>query len=162
MEGADIGVNSGRSPADVSAKSDCSSHCALMSALRRSTEAHVAEDWSAVAEAINARAGELALKQKEIAERSGVSHAIVREIQQGRIERRRNPRTLEALSIALDWHPQHLSAVLQGKQPPEGAPAGAVDPVVPLLQTIIRELRGLRAQVGTLASRLDDGSRQKD
>ncbi|TWP45822.1 hypothetical protein FKR81_38290 [Lentzea tibetensis] len=122
----------------------------------------MAEDWSAVAEAINARAGELALKQKEIAERSGVSHAIVREIQQGRIERRRNPRTLEALSIALDWHPQHLSAVLQGKQPPEGAPAGAVDPVVPLLQTIIRELRGLRAQVGTLASRLDDGSRQKD
>lgn len=134
-----------------------------MSALRRSTEAHVAEDWSAVAEAINARANELALKQKEIAERSGVSHAIVREIQQGRIQRRRSPRTLEALSIALDWHPEHLSAVLQGKRPPEVSPAAeSFDPVVPLLQTIIRELRGLRAQVGTLASRIDDGSRQKD
>ncbi|SEQ63088.1 hypothetical protein SAMN05216188_10492 [Lentzea xinjiangensis] len=135
-----------------------------MSALRRSTEAHVAEDWSAVAEAINARAAELALKQKEIAERSGVSHAIVREMQQGRIERRRNPRTLEALSIALDWHPQHLTAVLQGKTPPEAdsAVTAAEDPLVPLLQTIIRELRGLRAQVGTLTSRLDDGSRRKD
>ncbi|RAS68467.1 Xre family transcriptional regulator [Lentzea atacamensis] len=121
------------------------------------------EDWSAVAEAINARANELTLKQKEIAERSGVSLAIVREIQQDRIQRRRSPRTLEALSIALDWHPEHLSAVLQGKRPPEiGPPAETFDPVVPLLQTIIRELRGLRAQVGTLASRIDDGSRQKD
>ncbi|MCX2953778.1 helix-turn-helix domain-containing protein [Lentzea sp. NEAU-D7] len=123
----------------------------------------MAEDWSAVAEAINARANELALKQKEIAERSGVSHAIVREIQQGRIKRRRSPRTLEALSIALDWHPEHLSAVLQGKRPPEVTPsAESFDPLVPLLQTVIRELRGLRAQVGTLTSRLDDRSSQKD
>ncbi|MDX3663953.1 helix-turn-helix domain-containing protein [Streptomyces sp. ID05-26A] len=123
----------------------------------------MAEDWSAVAEAINARANELALKQKEIAERSGVSHAIVREIQQGRIKRRRSPRTLEALSIALDWHPEHLSAVLQGKRPPEVTPsAESFDPLVPLLQTVIRELRGLRAQVGTLTSRLDDRSSQND
>lgn len=134
-----------------------------MSALRRSTEAHVTEDWSAVAEAINARADELALKQKELAERSGVSLAIVREMQQGRIQRRRNPRTLEALSIALDWHPQHLGAVLQGKTPPEvDSPVTAFDdPVIPLLNTIIRELRGLRAQVGTLTSRLDEGARRK-
>lgn len=116
------------------------------------------EDWSAVAEAINARADELALKQKELATRSGVSLAIVREIQQGRIQRRRNPRTLEALSIALDWHPQHLAAVLQGKTPPEAdSTLGEVEnPLVPLLNTVIRELRGLRAQVGTLTSRLDE------
>ncbi|WP_084402146.1 hypothetical protein [Lentzea albidocapillata] len=122
------------------------------------------EDWSAVAEAMNARAAELALKQKELATRSGVSLAIVREMQQGRIQRRRNRRTLEALSIALDWHPQHLTAVLQGKKPPEAEqPATAADdPLVPLLNTIIRELRGLRAQVGALTSRLDDGSHRKD
>lgn len=122
------------------------------------------EDWSAVAEAMNSRATELALKQKEIAERSGVSLAIVREMQQGKIQRRRNPRTLEALSIALNWHPQHLSAVLQGKTPPEAEPAepAATDPLVPLLNTIIRELRGLRAQVGTLTSRIDEESRRKD
>ena len=91
------------------------------------------EDWSAVAEAMNARAAELALKQKELATRSGVSLAIVREMQQGRIQRRRNRRTLEALSIALDWHPQHLTAVLQGKTPPEAeSPATAAeDPLVP-------------------------------
>ncbi|MGZ3140954.1 helix-turn-helix domain-containing protein [Lentzea chajnantorensis] len=119
------------------------------------------EDWSSVAEAINARADELAMKQKELAERSGVSLAIVREIQQGRIERRRNPRTLEALSIALEWHPQHLIAVLQGKTPPAADPTDQAteDPLVPLLQTVIRELRGLRAQVGALTSRLDESAR---
>lgn len=122
----------------------------------------MAEDWSAVAEAMNARAAELALKQKELAERSGVSLAIVREMQQGKIQRRRNPRTLEALSIALDWHPQHLISVLQGKTPPEPPALTADNPLVPLLNTIIRELRGLRAQVGTLANRLDDGSHRKD
>ncbi|MFJ6672729.1 helix-turn-helix domain-containing protein [Actinosynnema sp. NPDC091369] len=122
------------------------------------------EDWSAVAEAVNARATELALKQRELAEKSGVSLAIVREIQQGRIQRRRNPRTLEALSIALDWHPQHLTAVLNGQNPPEAdATAAQVDnPVIPLLNTIIREIRGLRAQLGTLTNRLDDESRRKD
>lgn len=122
------------------------------------------EDWSAVAAEVNARAAELALKQRELAEKSGVSLAIVREIQQGRIQRRRNPRTLEALSIALDWHPQHLTAVLHGKNPPEvdRSTPRADDPVIPLLNTIIREIRGLRAQLGTLANRLGDSPRKKD
>jgi transcriptional regulator with XRE-family HTH domain len=124
----------------------------------------VKEDWSAAAEAINTRSAELALKQKELAERSGVSLAIVREIQQGRIQRKRNPRTLEALSIALDWHPQHLTAVLQGKTPPDAdaSTAQVEDPVIPLLNTIIREIRGLRAQLGTLTSRLDENPRKKE
>ncbi|CAL9612007.1 hypothetical protein SUDANB95_05618 [Actinosynnema sp. ALI-1.44] len=122
------------------------------------------EDWSAVADAVNSRAAELALKQRELAEKSGVSLAIVREIQQGRIQRRRNPRTLEALSIALDWHPQHLTAVLAGQTPPEADPSAApVDnPIIPLLNTIIREIRGLRAQLGTLTNRLDEGPRRKE
>ncbi len=81
------------------------------------------EDWTAVAKAISARATELDLRQKDLAERSGVSLAIIREIQQDRIHRRRNPRTLEALSGALGWHPQHLTAVLHGEEPPpRGAP----------------------------------------
>jgi DNA-binding Xre family transcriptional regulator len=117
----------------------------------------VDEDWAAVAGAINARAADLALKQKDLSERSGVSLAIVREIQQGKIERRRNPRTLEALSIALEWHPQHLSAVLRGDTPPDAdaAPTPTDDPVIAMLGSIVRELRGLRAQVGTLSSKLD-------
>ncbi|MBB5955883.1 putative transcriptional regulator [Saccharothrix tamanrassetensis] len=122
------------------------------------------EDWSAVARAINARTRELSMRQRELSEKSGVSLAIVREIQQGRIERRRNPRTLEALSTALEWHPQHLTAVLNGKEPPHVEPSAvsAEDPVVPLLNAIIREIRGLRAQIGVLANRLDDRPRKDE
>ena len=36
------------------------------------------------------------------------------------------------------------------------------NPVIPLLNTIIREIRGLRAQLGTLTNRLDDEARRKD
>lgn len=120
------------------------------------------EDWTAVAKAISARASELDLRQKDLAERSGVSLAIIREIQQDRIQRRRNPRTLEALSGALGWHPQHLAAVLHGEEPPNrGATAGQAsspDRVVVLLDAIVRELRGLRAQVGSLTQRIEQAN----
>lgn len=116
----------------------------------------MAEDWTAVAKALAARASDLDLRQKDLADRSGVSLAIIREIQQDRIRRRRNPRTLEALSVALDWHPEHLNAVLQGKRPPGRSDPALTgqDRVVVLLDAIVRELRGLRTQIGTLSSRL--------
>jgi transcriptional regulator with XRE-family HTH domain len=117
----------------------------------------VGENWTAVAREVNSRATSLGLKQRELAERSGVSAAIVREIQQGRIHRRRNPRTLEALSIALQWHPQHLTAVLAGIKPPENGHTAAPteDPVLAALTTLVREVRGLRAQIGTLSNRIE-------
>jgi transcriptional regulator with XRE-family HTH domain len=77
----------------------------------------VSDDWAAVAEAINERVTELGWRQRELAERSHVSSAIVREIQRHTVERRRSPRTLESLSIALGWNPQHLDAVLKGGEP---------------------------------------------
>ena len=77
------------------------------------------EDWVAVANAIKERVNELGWRQRELAQRSHVSQAIVRELQQHTVERRRSARTLEALSIALGWHPQHLDAVLHGRRPPE-------------------------------------------
>jgi transcriptional regulator with XRE-family HTH domain len=76
-------------------------------------------DWAAVAEAINGRVNELGWRQGELAERSHVSRATVREIQHHVVERRRSARTLEALSIALGWHPQHIDAVLRGSRPPQ-------------------------------------------
>jgi transcriptional regulator with XRE-family HTH domain len=79
----------------------------------------VAEDWVAVANAINERVHELGWRQRELAQRSHVSQAIVRELQHHTVERRRSARTLEALSLALGWHPQHLAAVLRGRTPPE-------------------------------------------
>jgi hypothetical protein len=82
----------------------------------------VSEDWAAVAKAINERVVQLGWRQRELAERSHVSQAIVRELQHHTVERRRSPRTLESLSSTLGWHPDHLDAVLQGRTPPP-APA---------------------------------------
>jgi transcriptional regulator with XRE-family HTH domain len=79
----------------------------------------VTEDWVAVANAIKERVNELGWRQRELAQRSHVSQAIVRELQHHTVERRRSARTLEALSTALGWHPQHLTAVLRGRTPPE-------------------------------------------
>lgn len=79
----------------------------------------MSEDWAAVAKAINERVNELGWRQRELADRSNVSLAIVREIQHHVVERRRSPRTLESLSITLGWHPSHLDAVLHGRRPPD-------------------------------------------
>lgn len=79
----------------------------------------MSEDWVAVSHAITERVNELGWRQRELAQRSHVSQAIVRELQHHTIERRRSARTLEALSLALGWHPQHLTAVLHGRTPPE-------------------------------------------
>ncbi|HSZ30208.1 MAG TPA: helix-turn-helix transcriptional regulator [Pseudonocardiaceae bacterium] len=79
----------------------------------------MSEDWVAVANAIKERVNELGWRQRELAQRSHVSQAVVRELQHHTVERRRSARTLEALSVALGWHPQHLAAVLHGRTPPE-------------------------------------------
>lgn len=76
----------------------------------------MAEDWAAVARAIDERMAELGLNQRELIERSRVSKATVTEIRRNSAERRRSTRTLEALSTALEWHPQHLIALLQGRR----------------------------------------------
>ena len=82
------------------------------------------ENWAAVARAISDRVRELGWRQRELAERSHVSVAVVREIQRHTVERRRSPRTLEALSVALGWEPEHLDRVLKGRaQQPGGNPA---------------------------------------
>jgi hypothetical protein len=69
----------------------------------------------AVANAITERGNEREWRHRELAPRSHVSQAIVRELHHHTVERRRSARTLEALSVALDWHPQHLAAVLRGR-----------------------------------------------
>jgi len=110
----------------------------------------VSEDWAAVAKAINQRVDELGLRQKELAERSHVSLAIVRELQHNLVERRRSPRTLESLSTALGWHPQHLDAVLRGRKPPEVG-----DPVVDLADTLWSRMDRVEERLEDITERLD-------
>ncbi|GGP42062.1 helix-turn-helix domain-containing protein [Saccharothrix coeruleofusca] len=127
----------------------------------------MAEDWAAVARAINARVEELGLRQRELAERSHVSQAIVREIQHHVVERRRSARTLEALSLALNWHPEHLTAVLHGRQPPAvGDPVTSPEEDVPSrLANIERQLRAItyrldemNANLNKVVARVDEGA----
>ncbi|SEQ09406.1 hypothetical protein SAMN05216188_10240 [Lentzea xinjiangensis] len=110
----------------------------------------MSEDWAAVAKAINQRVNELGLQQKELAKRSHVSLAIVREVQHHLVERRRSPRTLESLSTALGWHPQHLDAVLHDRTPP-----AVDDPVVDLADTLWSRIDRVEERLEDITERLD-------
>jgi hypothetical protein len=122
----------------------------------------VTEDWAAVARAINQRAAELGFRQRDLIERSRVSKAVVGEITRNAVQRRRSTRTLEALSLALDWHPQHLTAVLHGRMPPGvGEPIYRFDEddVPARLAAIEHQLRAITERLDEIASindRLDD------
>lgn len=124
-----------------------------MSMLRRSAEEYVSEDWSAVAKAINERLTELGLNQRELAERSNIALSIVRELRNNTIQRRRSGRTLEALSVALGWHPRHLAAVLLGLTPP--APN---DPVDLAGDSVSGRLAAIEDQLHEITKRLEEMS----
>ena len=111
----------------------------------------MSEDWAAVARAINERVSELGWRQRELAERSRVSQAIVREIQHHVVERRRSSRTLESLSVALGWHPQHLNAVLHGRKPPP-----VDEPIREAPDTVWSRLDALEERLDEITERLDD------
>lgn len=111
----------------------------------------MAEDWAAVADAINGRVNELGWRQRELAERSRVSQAIVRELQHHTVERRRSARTLESLSVTLGWHPQHLDAVLHGRRPP-----AADEPVSRTEDSLWSRLDTLERRLDDITDRLDD------
>jgi transcriptional regulator with XRE-family HTH domain len=124
----------------------------------------VSEDWAAVAEAINERVTELGWRQRELAERSHVSSAIVREIQRHTVERRRSPRTLESLSIALGWNPRYLDAVLKGTELPmpgkplngslESTPA-RLDAIEGRLDEITQILTGIKTDLAAVIKHVD-------
>jgi len=111
----------------------------------------VSEDWAAVAKAINERVNELGWRQRELAERSRVSQAIVRELQHHTVERRRSTRTLESLSVTLGWHPQHLDAVLHARRPPE-----VNEPITDQGDTLWSRLDALEQRLEEITERLDD------
>lgn len=119
------------------------------------------EDWVAVATAINQRMSELGLNQRELIARSHVSKAIVHELQHNTAQRRRSDRTLEALSLALDWHPGHLTAVLAGRWPPRvGEPMVRAESDVPsrlaMIEHQLREINDKLDRIGLMNDRLDE------
>ncbi len=111
----------------------------------------MSEDWSAVAKAITERMTALGLNQRELAERSQVALSIVREIAHNTVQRKRAGRTLEALSVALGWHPRHLAAVLLDQQPP--APG---DPIDYGADGVPARLAAIEEQLTEITKRLDE------
>jgi len=122
------------------------------------------ENWAAVARAISDRVRELGWRQRELAERSHVSVAVVREIQRHTVERRRSPRTLEALSVALGWEPEYLDRVLKGHaKQPEGhtAPNGValwsrLDSLELRLAESLKLLTELRSDIAAVIDHVRD------
>ncbi|MGH3451982.1 MAG: helix-turn-helix domain-containing protein [Haloechinothrix sp.] len=133
------------------------------------------ESWSSVADALRARIAELDLTQADLADRSGVSLTTIRELVQNRNPRYRQPRTLTALSEALEWPPERLHDVLSGAlfgqaSPPEYREEpdatlramrvqleelrGRIDSIE-RIDAIITEMRGLRERMSHRLSSLD-------
>jgi transcriptional regulator with XRE-family HTH domain len=125
-------------------------------ASRPTAEPVVPQDWAAVAWALNQRMRELGWTQRELARRSQVSQAIVREIQHRTVERRRSARTLQALSRALGWFPDHLAEILHGQRPPAAPhPASTSNEVVAFLIRIEAGLGVISKRLGALEARFD-------
>ena len=106
------------------------------------------QDWPAVSRALAGRLAETGMTLTDLANKAQVSLTTVRELVHNLSTRRRNPRTLTALSIALGWPENHLNDVLHGRGGQQ-APAGRADPV-------IEELRALRGQLLAIQEQLTD------
>lgn len=76
------------------------------------------EHWDEVAQAIEQRLAELDMTQQELATHAGVALTTVRELRRNRLPRRRNPRTLAAISEALQLPSAHLDAIARGQSQP--------------------------------------------
>ncbi|MER7011510.1 helix-turn-helix transcriptional regulator [Saccharopolyspora sp. NPDC000359] len=105
------------------------------------------KDWAALAAAINTRLAELGMTQRELAERSDVSPATLRQLQNpdSYEPKRRSPRLLAAISEGLRWPHDHLAQVLEGSR------------LAPEVETPLRdEVAQLRGEVAELRSRVDE------
>jgi uncharacterized protein YceH (UPF0502 family) len=101
-------------------------------------------DWAAVAEAMTTRMDELKMPQQTLALRSKVSQATIRQLQRNYAAKERNPRTLEALSLALSWPADHLANV-----------AGAGATANNAGHSLQAEVAQLRSEVAELRTRVE-------
>jgi transcriptional regulator with XRE-family HTH domain len=115
----------------------------------------MADDWVAVGEAVTARLDELGMTQLELAAKSRVSPATIRELQYNKLPRRRHPRTLEAISTALEWPAEYLSDIVTGKKAKPHADESD-DPVLGALDDIHGQLREIKARLADVERRLAD------
>jgi DNA-binding Xre family transcriptional regulator len=94
------------------------------------------------------------ISQTQLVIRSGLSKAIVGELIHGKV-RQRGPRTLAAISSALEWHPDHLEYILDGRTPPE-APTTNHMPDVSDWEEILEILREMNRRLIEIHKRIQD------
>ncbi len=108
-------------------------------------------DWAAVAKVVNDRMKALDLTQRELSERSGVSVATLRKIQQGE-DQRRSATTLAAISRALGLADDHLRRIAGGSARPAAGHSGE-DRVPERLESVETQLAQLQERVAALEDR---------
>jgi hypothetical protein len=109
-------------------------------------------DWGAVADAIRHRLTELGMTMTDLAAQSRVSLFTVRELVHNTAPRRRQPRTLRALSEALAWPSSYLSELLTG-QDPQPYEDESSDPVLQALAEIRHTLESIDQRVSAIEAR---------
>ncbi len=114
----------------------------------------MAKDWQAVSVAIKARLEELGMTQAELAHRAGVALETVRELQHNLRPRRRSPRTLTAVSRALDWPDDRLAVLAAGGDPDDTR--DLLDPVFSELAAIHAVLDGVNSRLEAIERRLGE------
>ena len=122
----------------------------------REPEPQSADDWDAVARAIENRLAEMRATQMDVASRARVSLTTLRELQHNTNPRRRRPQTLSAVSEALGWPSDYLTRVMHG-EPAHAHPDESSDPVLKSLKDLEDEIADLRARVVQIERQLADG-----
>lgn len=105
-------------------------------------------DWTAVADAIRGRIEQQRITQLELASKAGVSLATVQELVKP-LPRKRQPRTLAAVSVALGWPEDRLQEILHGRASAVREPADTGD------EDIRVELRAIHEELARITRRLD-------
>lgn len=114
-------------------------------------------DWAAVGQAITGRLEQMRVTQMQAASDARISLTTLRELQNNTNPRHRRPQTLAALSAALGWPPEYLSAVLRGDMANvDPRDTGTEDRTLRAIQSIEQELRDLRQRVASIERRLAD------
>lgn len=83
------------------------------------------QDWDAVATALSQRMAELGLRQQDLAAKADVGVSTIQELVNNWKPRRRNRKTLAALSAALGWPADRLHTIAAGSH--QEPPASEVD-----------------------------------
>lgn len=107
--------------------------------------------WKRVAERVRVRRDdELGLSQEQLAAKAGVGTATIRKIETA-AQDRYNRSTLRSVSQALDWTPEGIHDLLEGRDPKPAEASGpsAADEMAKLRE----ELQALRDEVAEMRSR---------